>query len=140
MALLPACLISGLLNEMCTHRHTHAYAHKHKHMNAYNLTILKCLKQLNSSVSKYIQNGMKWSWGKRVSDKYGFIFLKLDFFFIYISNIIPFPSFPSETSLSYPPSFCSPTHQLPLPAPRILLYRDIEPSQDEGPLLPLMTN
>jgi hypothetical protein len=41
----------------------------------------------------------------------------LDVFFIYISNVIPFPSFPSEKPLapsSAPPSFpCSPSHPLP---------------------------
>jgi hypothetical protein len=37
----------------------------------------------------------------------------LDTFFIYISNAIPFPSFPSENPLSPPPSPCSPTHPLP---------------------------
>jgi hypothetical protein len=39
----------------------------------------------------------------------------LDIFFIYISNIIPFPSFPSENPLSPPRSPCSPTHPLPFP-------------------------
>ena len=34
-------------------------------------------------------------------------------FFIYISNVIPFPSFPSENPLSSPPSPCSLTYQLP---------------------------
>jgi hypothetical protein len=33
----------------------------------------------------------------------------LDIFFIYISNVIPFPGFPSESPLSHPPSRCSPT-------------------------------
>jgi hypothetical protein len=37
-------------------------------------------------------------------------FKKIDIFFIYISNVIPFPEFPSENSLSSPP----PTHTLPL--------------------------
>jgi hypothetical protein len=61
----------------------------------------------------------------------------LDFFKIYISNVIPFLVFPSENPLFPLPSFCSPTHSLLLPGPT---YWDIEPSQDEGPLLPLMTN
>jgi hypothetical protein len=39
-------------------------------------------------------------------------FLKKDFF-IYISNIIPFPGFPSENSLSPLPSPCSLTLSLP---------------------------
>jgi hypothetical protein len=40
------------------------------------------------------------------------IFL-LDIFFIYISNVIPFPSFPSENPYPLPSSHCSPTHPLP---------------------------
>jgi hypothetical protein len=68
-----------------------------------------------------------------------FLFL-LDIFFIYISNVIPFPSFPSENPLSPPVSPCSPTHPLLLPGPGIPLYWGIEPSQDQGPLLPLMTD
>jgi hypothetical protein len=38
---------------------------------------------------------------------YIFLFFVLDVFFIYISNVIPFPAFPSE-NLSTPPS---PAHQ-----------------------------
>ena len=38
-------------------------------------------------------------------------------YFIYISNVIPFPSFFSENPLSPPLSPCSPTHPLPLPGP-----------------------
>jgi hypothetical protein len=34
----------------------------------------------------------------------------------------------------------SPTHSLPLPGPGIPLFRGIEPSQDQGPFLPLMPN
>jgi hypothetical protein len=32
----------------------------------------------------------------------------LDIFFIYISNVIPFPSFPSKNSLFLPPSLSQP--------------------------------
>jgi hypothetical protein len=32
-----------------------------------------------------------------------FFFFELDIFIIYISNVIPFPSFPSENPLSPPP-------------------------------------
>jgi hypothetical protein len=38
----------------------------------------------------------------------------LDIFFIYISNVIPFPSFSSENPLSLPLSPCATTHKLPL--------------------------
>ena len=61
-----------------------------------------------------------------------FYFL-LDIFFIYIENVIPFPGFPSRTP-------CSPTQPLLLPGPCIPLHWGIEPSQDQGPLLPLMTD
>jgi hypothetical protein len=53
-----------------------------------------------------------------------YVFFLLVIFFIYISNVIPFPGFPSENPLSPPPSPCSPTH------PLLLL----------GPLYSLMTN
>jgi hypothetical protein len=51
------------------------------------------------------------------------IFL-LDIFFIYISNVIPFPGFPSKKHplLIPSPSPCSPTHALPLPGPDVSLY------------------
>jgi hypothetical protein len=66
-------------------------------------------------------------------------FFLLDISFIYISNFIPFPHFPSKTPpISYP-SPCSPTHQLPLLCPGIPLYWGIEHSQDQGPLLSLMS-
>jgi hypothetical protein len=64
----------------------------------------------------------------------------LDMFFIYISNVILFPSFPSENRLSPPTSPWSPTHPIQLPGPGIPLYWGIEPSQNQGLLLPLMTN
>jgi hypothetical protein len=64
---------------------------------------------------------------------------KLDIFFIYISNVIPFPSFPSENPLFPPLSPCSPTHPLLISGPGIPLYWGTEPSQDQG-LLPLMTD
>ena len=46
-------------------------------------------------------------------------------------NIIP---------LSPSPSPCPPIYPLPLPGPGILLHWGIESSQDQGPLLPLMTD
>jgi hypothetical protein len=61
----------------------------------------------------------------------------LDIFSIYISK---YTGFPSENPLSPPDSYCSVTHPLPLPGPGIPLHWSIEPSQDQGPLLPLMTN
>jgi hypothetical protein len=68
-----------------------------------------------------------------------FLFLT-DIFFIYISNVIPFPSFPSENSHPLlPPPVHQLTHSL-LPGPGTPLYWGIEPSQDQGLLLPLMTN
>jgi hypothetical protein len=46
-------------------------------------------------------------------------FKKLDIFFIYISNAMPFLNFPSENALFLPPSSCSPIHSLLLPGPGI---------------------
>jgi hypothetical protein len=75
-----------------------------------------------------------------------FLFL-LDNIFIYISNVVSFPDPPSPTkkknktkTLSLPCSSCSPTHSLLLPGPDILLHWGIESSQDQGPLLSMMTN
>jgi hypothetical protein len=65
-------------------------------------------------------------------------FFLLDIFFIYISNVIPFPNFPSENPL--PPPSCSPIHPLLLPGPGIPPHWGLEPSQDQGPLLSLMTD
>jgi hypothetical protein len=70
----------------------------------------------------------------------------LDIFFIYISIIIPFPDFlpeiPIPSIFFTPPPLlwgCSSTYP-PIPAspPGIPLHWDIKPSQDQGPLLPLM--
>jgi hypothetical protein len=64
----------------------------------------------------------------------------LDIFFIYISNAIHFPNFLTENPL-YPSLFpCYPTHPLSFPGAGISLYWGLESSQDQGPLLPLMTN
>ena len=68
------------------------------------------------------------------------IFFLLDIFFIYISNVIPFPGFPSKKPLSHPLSPYLPTHPLPLSCPGIPLYWGIKPSQDQGPLLLLMSH
>jgi hypothetical protein len=64
----------------------------------------------------------------------------LDIFFYYISNVTPFPSFPSKNPLS--PTPCSLTYPLPFP---VLAFSYTgayyeEPSQGLGPLLPLMTD
>jgi hypothetical protein len=64
----------------------------------------------------------------------------LDIFFTYISNFIPFPGFPSKNPLSTSSSTYLPTHPLLLPGPGIPLHWGIKPSQDQGPLLPLMTD
>ena len=71
-----------------------------------------------------------------------FFFLKnlLDISFIYISNVIPFPGFPSKNPLCPPVFPCSPTHLLLLPCPGSPLHWDIKPPQDQGPLLSLMSN
>jgi hypothetical protein len=71
---------------------------------------------------------------------FDFILFFKDIFFIYISNIIPFPDFPSKNPLSHTPSPCRPTHPLRLPGLGIPLHWGIKPSQDQGPLLPLLSN
>jgi hypothetical protein len=60
-----------------------------------------------------------------------FVLFLLDIFFIYISNIIPFPGFPSKKYPSPTPCPCSPhspTHPLLLPDPGIPPHWEIEPS------------
>jgi hypothetical protein len=66
-------------------------------------------------------------------------------FFIYISNVIPLHGFPFKEPLypSPPPASMRvflhpPTHPLLPTHPGIPLCWGIEPSQDQGPLLPLM--
>ena len=67
-------------------------------------------------------------------------------YFIYFSNIIPFSGLPSKNSLSTPSSPCfydcahQHSHPLPPPHPGIPLHWAMEPSQDQKPLLPLMSN
>jgi hypothetical protein len=58
----------------------------------------------------------------------------LDIFFIYISNVITFPGFPSETPLSNP---SPPAHQLTHSHFPLLAFPY---TQDQWPLLPLMSN
>jgi hypothetical protein len=70
----------------------------------------------------------------------GTILFLLDIFFIYVSNVITFPGFPSINTLSHSPYPCSPTHPLMLPGPVIPLYWAIEPLQDQEPLLQSMAN
>ena len=66
-------------------------------------------------------------------------FFLLDILCIYISNVIPFPSFPSGTPSPYFYECApSPTHSFPPRCPGILLHWGIKPSQDQGPLLLLM--
>jgi hypothetical protein len=78
-----------------------------------------------------------------------FLFFFFDIFFIYVSNVILFPSFPappprSPLSHSLSPCFYEgappPTSPLPPPRTSISLHWDIEPSLDQRPLLPLMPN
>ena len=53
----------------------------------------------------------------------------------------PFLLSPSKTPIPSPlPQPPLPNLPTPIPAPGISLYWGIEPSQDQGPLLPLMTN
>ena len=45
-----------------------------------------------------------------------------------------------KNSLFHPSSHYSPTQPFPVPYPDISLHWGIEPSQDQEPLLPLMSN
>jgi hypothetical protein len=73
-------------------------------------------------------------------------FFKWDIFFIYISNITPFPGFPSRNLVTYSPSSwlyegaIPPTHPLLHSFPCIPLHLDIEPLQAQGLLLTLISN
>jgi hypothetical protein len=68
--------------------------------------------------------------------KYIFI---LDIFFTYILNVIPFLVSPPK--IPYPlPVPLLPNPPTPIPGPVIPLYWGIVPSQDLGPLLPLITD
>jgi hypothetical protein len=73
---------------------------------------------------------------ERVNTSY---FFEFDIFLIYISNVIPFLFSPPKISYSHPLP-CSPTQSLPLPGAYIPLYWGIEPSWDQRPLIPSMTN
>ena len=66
-------------------------------------------------------------------------FFLLDIFFIYISNVIPFPGFPSENPLS-PPVSSAHQHTLLFLVLGIPFHWGTEPSQEQGPLLPLVTD
>jgi hypothetical protein len=101
-------------------------------------TSAHCLKQQAfGKDSSDLYNLILWEMRVKPFSFFLFFFFEynflLDIFFIYISNVIPFPRFPSENSLF-------PNPPTPIPGPGIPLYRGIEPSQDLGFLLPLMTN
>jgi hypothetical protein len=51
-----------------------------------------------------------------------YVIFKIRYFFYYISNVIPLPSFPSKNLLPSTPSPCSLTYSLPIPGPGIPLY------------------
>ena len=64
-------------------------------------------------------------------------YILLDILFIYISNVIPFPGFPSTNpySISLLPCF----YKGVLPhRPAIPIHWGIKPSQNQWPFLPLM--
>jgi hypothetical protein len=50
------------------------------------------------------------------------LFLKKIIRFYLHFNVMPYPHFPSETALTYPPTPCSPTHPFLLPCAGILLH------------------
>jgi hypothetical protein len=69
------------------------------------------------------------------------LFLKflLDIFLHFKCYPLPWSPTPGNP-LSHPLSYCLPTHPLPLLYPGIPLHWGIEASQDQGPLLALMSN
>ena len=69
-----------------------------------------------------------------------FLFFSLKIFFIYISNVIPFPGFPSKYPQSHLPCTRSTTHSLLLPCTAIPLHWGIEATLGQEPFLPLMSN
>ena len=69
----------------------------------------------------------------------------LDIFFIYISNVIPFPTLPNPYPIPHSPASMRvfthpPAHPLLPPRPGIPLHWGMLPSQDQGPPLPLMSD
>jgi hypothetical protein len=70
-----------------------------------------------------------------------FVCLFLITYFLYLHfKCYPLSWFPLQKPAIPSPSPCLPTHPLLLLGPGSSLYWGIEPSQDQGPLLPLMTN
>jgi hypothetical protein len=61
-----------------------------------------------------------------------FLYLHFKFYLLFLFPLqkLPIPS----------PFACSPTHPFPLPCPGISLHWDIKPAQDQGPLLPVMSD
>jgi hypothetical protein len=71
----------------------------------------------------------------------GLFYLFLIRYFLYLHfKCCPLSWFPIQKPLSHSSSPCSPTHPLLLPCPGIPLHWGIRPSQDQRPLLPLMSN
>jgi hypothetical protein len=67
-----------------------------------------------------------------------FVFVFSKIFSLFIFQMLSCLGFPFKNSLSLPLSPCSSTHPLLLLGLGIPLHWGIEPSQDQGPLLPLM--
>ena len=62
-------------------------------------------------------------------------------YFLYLHfKCYPLSYFPPKKTPILSPHICFPTYPLPLPDPGMPLYWGIEPLQDQGPLLPLMTD
>lgn len=80
--------------------------------------------------------------GKNIRCIINLLFL-LDIFFIYISNVIPFPGSLQNPPITSPCFYeCAPTCPLLLlsPFPGINVHWAIKSTQDLGPLLPAMPN
>jgi hypothetical protein len=74
-------------------------------------------------------------------EEVGFYYYYYQIFSLFTFQMFsPFLLSPPKTQLSHLPSPCSPTHPLLLHCPSILLYWGIEPSQEQGSLLSLVSH
>jgi hypothetical protein len=75
-----------------------------------------------------------------IKGNYSFSLSFIKYFLFTFQMLSPFLSLPSKNPLFLTSSPCSPTHPLPLPGSGSPPYWGILPSQDQGTLLPLMTD
>ena len=87
---------------------------------------------LMTAICEAVRCTILWNWG---------IFFKDTRYFLYLDvKCYPLFWYPHQKPVPTSLSPCSPTYPFLLPCPGIHLHGSIEPSLDQGPLLPLMTN